>query len=268
MNVAPPFGYSEGSDFDDERMTQMTRKFKRSLKRCKRDSDSEDNDNTEKVIAEKDQLLSAFTSLKYEFIDAEISKEKGEKENCYLKEQVKQLGSSILALKSEVLQLIVTRKNKTIISDQQLKSESDLKNIKETLNFEREKSERISLELSKVKKDLERASSWTQSSQILSKLNSRTHSVTTDLGFKKIPKTESEKEELCFLCGLSKTKQAKTYMDSACSSHMIGDKLKFYSLTDIKRGSIDFENGLKRRICDLEKIGHLVIGGTMDEIRG
>ncbi|MCE3214934.1 hypothetical protein HAX54_000310 [Datura stramonium] len=35
MNVAPPFEYNEGSDFDDEKMTQMTRKFKRSLKRYK-----------------------------------------------------------------------------------------------------------------------------------------------------------------------------------------------------------------------------------------
>ncbi|MCE3051683.1 hypothetical protein HAX54_050499 [Datura stramonium] len=65
-----------------------------------------------------------------------------------------------------------------------------------------------------------------------------------------------------------KRSKQKWYMDSACSRHIIGDKLNFHSFIDMKRGSVDFENGLKRRIYDLEKIDNLVIGGTMDETCG
>ena len=53
----------------------------------------------------KEQLLSALTSLKFEYIELEIHKGGLEKENSSLQNQVTQLGTQISSLKSEVLTL-------------------------------------------------------------------------------------------------------------------------------------------------------------------
>jgi len=88
-------------------------------------------DNFQELNENRDQLLTSLTSLKFEYIDLEKINSDLKKENQFLKEQVQQLDSCTLALKSEILKQSVTGNGKEKISGDQIRCDQDLKRLKD-----------------------------------------------------------------------------------------------------------------------------------------
>ena len=59
------------------------------------------------------------------------------------------------------------------------------------------------------------------------------------------------------LQGSVKRKRQQWYLDSACSSHMTGDKRSFLSLKNIKGGNVAFGNGKSGEIQGIGKVGSM-----------
>ncbi|KAG5616277.1 hypothetical protein H5410_016101 [Solanum commersonii] len=114
-------------------------------------SDNSIEDDTEDV---------ALISMEDSEPDSESDIEKREK-------HVQQLDSCTLALKSEVLKQSFTGNVKEKNGGNQIRSDQDLKRLKDELFSERKKSRRINLDLARTKYELERANKWTQSSVIV-----------------------------------------------------------------------------------------------------
>ena len=113
-------------------------------------------DTIQELVKTKNQLLASMTSLKFEYINLEEVSSDLKKENQLLKEQVQQLDSCTLALKSEILKQSVTGNEKEKISCDQIRCDKDLMRLNNELSSERKNSRRMNLELSRIKTDLER----------------------------------------------------------------------------------------------------------------
>ena len=98
-------------------------------------------DNVQELDENKDQLLASLASLKFEYIDLEKINSDLKKENQFLKEQVQQLDSCTLALKSEILKQSVTRNGKGKNSGDQIRCDQDLKRLKDEMFSERKNLE-------------------------------------------------------------------------------------------------------------------------------
>ena len=75
-------------------------------------------DTIQELFNTKNQLLASMTSLKFEYIDVEKVNSDLKKENQLLKEQVEQLDSCTLSLKSELLKrsIIGDEKEKLVVT--------------------------------------------------------------------------------------------------------------------------------------------------------
>ncbi|PHU26406.1 hypothetical protein BC332_04738 [Capsicum chinense] len=97
-------------------------------------------DDFHELTSERDQLFNDFSSLNFDYINLKTCKNVIDTENCTIKEQVSQLGSSNLDLKSEILKLSITEKEKGVMSENHQRIESELKQRKDELFRQREKS--------------------------------------------------------------------------------------------------------------------------------
>ncbi|KAG5587274.1 hypothetical protein H5410_047708 [Solanum commersonii] len=170
-------------------------------------------DNFQELNENRDQLLTSLTSLKVEYIDLEKINSDLKKENQFLKEQVQQLDSCTLTLKSKILKQNVTENGKEKTSGDQIKCDQDLMRLKNELSSEREKSRRINLDLARTKYELERANKWTQSSMIMTQLCNRTHNTKVGISFVKEGKS---------LLGVSKITE-EVLEDVPCEGEYFGD---------------------------------------------
>lgn len=152
----------------------------------------------QEVTSKKDELFNSLTSLKFDLIDMKTCKNTVAKENNTLMEQVSQLGSSNLILKSEILKLTLSEKRKRMKNVEQEKIEVEFTRVKQECNDEKNKVEKLSQEISKLKLDLEKATRWTNFSRIVHQLGEKTHNKKVGLGFHKI---HSITKDLCYICG-------------------------------------------------------------------
>lgn len=76
--------------------------------------------------------------------------------------------------------------------------ESEVKECKTDLFGEKEKMRKMSLKISRLKLDLERASRWTKSSRIINNLSGRVHNERAGIGFHK---QTNITEDIYYLCG-------------------------------------------------------------------
>ncbi|KAH0637536.1 hypothetical protein KY289_037451 [Solanum tuberosum] len=87
-------------------------------------------DDFEELTCERDQLFKAFADQKFEYMELHDDKTVTDKQNSCLKKYVETLESSNLDLKSEILRMTVTEKEKGKMSETEENLEKELKKCK------------------------------------------------------------------------------------------------------------------------------------------
>ena len=142
----------------------------------------------------KEQLLSALTSLKFEYLELESTMKRLESENSSLQDQVNRLGSPVCSAQPETLSLPKDNFGKQAGAYD--KSEEELKKTKESLQLERDRLEKVSADLAKG--DLEQAKRCMTSQMIVTHFGSKTENCKAGIGY---VKTTSNHAHLCTSCG-------------------------------------------------------------------
>ncbi|KAG5620342.1 hypothetical protein H5410_005560 [Solanum commersonii] len=150
----------------------------------------------------ENEIRASLTSLKFEYIDLEKLNANLKEKNKLLSQKVQQLESWNLSNKIEILKLKETGKEK--ICDKS-KDDHEVKRLKNELCFDREKSTKIRLELTRTKYELEQANKWTKSSIIVSHLGNNHRNIKTGIGF---DQSRIDNPLLYIICGNSDSKCA------------------------------------------------------------
>ncbi|KAK4737214.1 hypothetical protein R3W88_000911 [Solanum pinnatisectum] len=118
----------------------------------------------QELTCERDHMFKDFTEQKYKCMELNSCKITTDEETNTPKKQIDKLGLLNLNLKSEILKLFISEKEKCVMSDSEKRLEGELKELK---------------------MNLEKANRWTHLSRIVNHLSERNHNVKVGIRFLK-----------------------------------------------------------------------------------